>query len=124
MGRWLAQCNPPLNKLITDTLGTEAWITHLDLLQGLREHAEDEEFQQKWATVKLEAKTKLGQMLKDLSGDEVNMDAIFDVQVKRIHEYKRQFMNILSVVLRYDRIKSTLPRRGRTWSQGSSSSEA
>ena len=107
--RWLAQCNPPLNKLITDTLGTEAWITHLDLLQGLRDQAEDEAFQQKWAEVKKEGKTKLARMLKDLSGDEVNMGAIFDVQVKRIHEYKRQFMNILSVVLRYDRIKSMSP---------------
>ena len=104
--RWLAQCNPPLNRLITETLGTEAWITHLDLLKGLAAHAEDETFQQKWAEVKVEAKAKLASLLKDLTGDDLNMDAIFDVQVKRIHEYKRQFMNILSVALRYDRIKS------------------
>jgi starch phosphorylase len=107
--RWLAQCNPPLNRLITETLGTEAWITHLDLLKGLKDHADDKEFQQKWASVKKEAKTNLAQLLKQLTGDDVNMDAIFDVQVKRIHEYKRQLMNILSVALRYDRIKSMSP---------------
>jgi len=107
--RWLAQCNPPLNKLITEKLGTEAWITHLDLLKGLAEYADDEVFQQEWADVKKEAKMKLAHLLKGLSGEDVNMDAIFDVQVKRIHEYKRQFMNILSVILRYDRIKSMSP---------------
>ena len=78
-------------------------------MKGLAEYADDEVFQQEWADVKKEAKMKLAHLLKGLSGEDVNMDAIFDVQVKRIHEYKRQFMNILSVILRYDRIKSMSP---------------
>lgn len=104
--RWLAFCNPPLRDLITETLGTESWITHLDAIRSLGEHADDPAFQAKWVDVKKKAKGKLATLLKEQTGDDVNMDALFDVHVKRIHEYKRQLLNILSVILRYDRIKS------------------
>ncbi|KAK3285146.1 Acid phosphatase pho1 [Cymbomonas tetramitiformis] len=107
--RWLAFCNPELSKLITETLGTEAWIKQLDLLSGLREHADDPEFQARWKAIKKANKAKLAETILDLTGVKVSEDALFDIQVKRIHEYKRQLLNILSVITRYDEIKKASP---------------
>jgi starch phosphorylase len=86
--RWLAFSNPPLSKLITDTLGTDNWINHLDTLQGLRQHADDPAFQQKWRDVKLAAKEKAAKKIEALTGVKVNPNAMLDIQIKRIHEYK------------------------------------
>ncbi|CAM6100769.1 unnamed protein product [Calypogeia fissa] len=104
--RWLAFCNPGLKEVITKHLGTEAWITNLDLLSGLRKHVQSEEFQKEWKQVRRQNKSRLALYIEEISGVKVSIDAMFDVQVKRIHEYKRQFLNILSIIHRYDCIKN------------------
>lgn len=107
--RWLAFCNPPLRQLISNTLGTDEWINDLNLLQGLKKKADDKEFQGKWQTMKLQAKEKAVKKIQDLTGISLNPKALMDVQVKRIHEYKRQLLNLLSIVHRYQHIKSLSP---------------
>ncbi|OBZ90598.1 Glycogen phosphorylase 1 [Choanephora cucurbitarum] len=107
--RWLYQANPGLRDLITETLGSEAWATKLDLLQGLKKHADNPEFQKAWAHVKLENKKRLAKWIKTNLNVDVDPHALFDIQVKRIHEYKRQYMNILSVIYRYKSLKRMSP---------------
>lgn len=103
--RWLAFCNPPLRDLITSTLGSERWISHLDDLSQLREYAEDPDFQKKWQEVKASNKEAALELIEKVSGVSLpNKNAILDVQVKRIHEYKRQLLNVLSIIHRYDTI--------------------
>jgi len=107
--RWLAFCNPPLSALISETLGTDAWIKELDLLQGLRPHATDPKFQKRWADIKLGNKQRLADLVKEQTGVEVPVNALFDIQVKRIHEYKRQLLNIFGIVHRYNALLSMSP---------------
>ncbi|KAI8994520.1 glycosyl transferase [Pilobolus umbonatus] len=104
--RWLYQANPDLRDLITETLGSQKWVTHLDELSVLNKHADDVAFQTKWMNVKLKNKARLANYIKTHLGIEVDPHSLFDIQVKRIHEYKRQFMNILSVIYRYKNIKT------------------
>lgn len=147
--RWLAFCNPELSALITETLGSDAWMKELDLLQvrwpkklgkgpgpaavqaymcfrvvpysscrnrtcgpcccvvwqGLKPHAEDAEFRKKWAAIKFHNKQALAAKIKEWTGIEVPVAALYDIHIKRIHEYKRQYMNIVSVIYRYKQIK-------------------
>ncbi|KAI9487655.1 MAG: glycosyl transferase [Benjaminiella poitrasii] len=103
--RWLYQANPALRDLITETLGSTHWVTHLDDLKQLKKHADNAEFQSKWMNVKLKNKLRLAEWIKDNLNITVDPRALFDIQVKRIHEYKRQFMNILGVIYRYKNIK-------------------
>lgn len=103
--RWLHQSNPMLSGLITERLGSDKWILDLDALKMLQASADDLEFQEKWLAVKHANKVRLANYIQDTCQVSVSPHAIFDVQVKRIHEYKRQFMNILGVVNRYHRIK-------------------
>mmetsp|Transcript_4442 Transcript_4442/g.18213 ORF Transcript_4442/g.18213 Transcript_4442/m.18213 type:complete len:1025 (-) Transcript_4442:222-3296(-) len=107
--RWLAFCNPKLSDLITETLGTSAWIKELDLLSDLRLHCDDPAFQAKWAAVKRENKLRLAQMVKAKTGVDVNPNALFDIQVKRIHEYKRQLLNVMYIIHRYNALKEMTP---------------
>ncbi|KAI8805271.1 glycosyl transferase [Cladochytrium replicatum] len=107
--RWLHQANPDLSKLITDTLGGTTWVKHLNELAKLKAYADDASFQQKWMAIKHKNKERLAHYIKLLLDVDVSPDALFDVQCKRLHEYKRQFMNILSVIYRYERLKS-LPK--------------
>jgi starch phosphorylase len=102
--RWLAACNPGLASLITDTIG-DAWKTDLDQLQGLRERADDPTFQAQWRAVKRENKERLAADLEAKTRLSVSPDMMFDVQVKRIHEYKRQLLNLLHAIHLYDRIR-------------------
>lgn len=102
--RWLAACNPELAELITETIG-DGWITDLSQLQLLAPYAEDVKFRAKWHTLKQHAKQRLIDYKKQEHDVEFNVNAIFDVQVKRIHEYKRQLLNVLHVIHLYDRIK-------------------
>ena len=92
--------------MITETLGTDAWIKELDLLQGLREKADDAAFQKKWAGIKLRNKERLAALIKEKTGMDVPTDALYDVQVKRIHEYKRQLLNVMSIIHRYNVLRS------------------
>ncbi len=102
--RWLAMCNPGLKDLINKTIGDE-WITDLEKLRKLIPYAAKTKFRKQWADVKLANKKRLAELVKEECGVEFNTSAMFDVQVKRIHEYKRQLLNLLHVIHLYNRIK-------------------
>ena len=98
--RWLAQANPGLAALIDGTLGS-GWRLDLDRLAGLREHAASDDFRRAFLDVKRANKARLARHIRAVTGIETDPDSLFDVQVKRIHEYKRQLLNVLQVVARY-----------------------
>jgi starch phosphorylase len=102
--RWVAVSNRPLARLITESLG-ERWLFDLYELRGLEPLADDERFQQRWREVKLAAKRDLAAFLKLRTGVDVNPESLFDIQVKRIHEYKRQHLNVLYILALYLRLK-------------------
>ncbi len=102
--RWLASCNPGLRDLISSRIG-EGWICNLEELHRLIPHADDAEFRHAWSSVKRENKQRLANLVERDCGVEFHVDAMFDVQVKRIHEYKRQLLNILHVIHLYARIR-------------------
>ncbi|KAL5576687.1 hypothetical protein UlMin_018386 [Ulmus minor] len=104
--RWIVGSNPSLCALISKWLGTEAWIRNVDLLTGLRDYATDAILQQEWKMVRKVNKMRLAEYIEVMSGLKVSLDAMFDVQIKRIHEYKRQLLNVLGIVHRYDCIKN------------------
>jgi starch phosphorylase len=101
--RWLAACNPGLTELITERVGP-GWVTDLEQLEGLREAADEPGFQAQWQAVKRANKQRLAQLIEDRTGLACDTAMLFDVQVKRMHEYKRQLLNVLHVVHLYDRI--------------------
>ncbi|MCI0411427.1 glycogen/starch/alpha-glucan phosphorylase [bacterium] len=103
--RWLLKCNPRLADLITREVG-EKWITDLYGLQKLKTLAKDPAFQEEWRKIKQTNKETFSDYVANLTGVKVNQESIFDIQVKRIHEYKRQLMNALHVVYLYNKIKS------------------
>ena len=105
--RWLAFCNPGEAALITEALGSDEWIKDASRLSGLKPFADDAAFRKRWAAVKLENKARLATKVKELTGVDMPLSSMFDVQIKRIHEYKRQLMNVLSVIARYQEIKAT-----------------
>lgn len=102
--RWLAACNPELAALITETIG-DGWITDLSQLKLLVPYADAPAFREKWAALKQHAKQRLIDFKKREHDVDFNPTALFDVQVKRIHEYKRQLLNVLHVIHLYDKIK-------------------
>jgi starch phosphorylase len=107
--RWLLKSNPPLAKLITDTIGA-GWVTNLDELSELAAHAADAGLAAAWRTAKRDNKARLAETITQQYRRRgitltVNPDSLFDVQVKRIHEYKRQLLNVLHVVTLYNRLK-------------------
>ena len=102
--RWLAWCNPNLARLISGKIG-EGWITNLSELKKLAPYAEDAEFRTAWHEVKRANKLKLVESVEEHCGVKFDPDSMFDVQVKRMHEYKRQLLNILHVIHLYNRIK-------------------
>ena len=102
--RWLASSNPLLSKLIDDSIG-EGWRTDLSGLQALKPFAGDKKFRAEWYKVKQANKQRLAAMVAKDCGVVFDTSALFDVQVKRIHEYKRQLLNVLHVIHLYDRIK-------------------
>jgi starch phosphorylase len=102
--RFVAVGNPPLARLITESIG-EQWLFDLYELRKLEPMADDEEFQQRWREVKLAAKRDLAAYLKLRTGVAVNPESLFDIQVKRIHEYKRQHLNALYIIALYLRLK-------------------
>jgi starch phosphorylase len=103
--RWLMECNPGLTRLISDRIGPE-FLDNIDLLTQLDRHAEDPGFQQQFAAVKRANKVRLAEVIKDRIGVTVSPDALFDVHVKRIHEYKRQLLNVIQAVAQYQSIKA------------------
>jgi starch phosphorylase len=101
--RWLKQANPGFSALITEKLGS-AWENDLEDLERLKWAVEDADFRQRFAAIKRDNKVRLAKTIELLLSEKVNPDALFDVQVKRIHEYKRQLLNLLYVIVRYLRI--------------------
>ena len=102
--RWMLSSNPLLSDLIDRNIGTE-WRTDLSALKALQAFADDKNFRAEWHKVKQTNKQQLAQMVASDCGVEFDPNALFDVQVKRIHEYKRQLLNVLHVIHLYDRIK-------------------
>jgi starch phosphorylase len=105
--RWVALANPQLSSLLNETIG-EGWVSDLDQLRQLEQHVGDSSFLERWGATKLSVKCHLTQYIHRHTGVLVDPASIFDVQVKRIHEYKRQHLNALQVVARYLRIKNGL----------------
>ncbi|CAN7498540.1 maltodextrin phosphorylase [Devosia sp. Root413D1] len=103
--RWLLQCNPGLTRLISDRIGPE-FQDDFSLLAKLDKHADDPSFQDQFKAVKRANKVALAQVIKDRLGIVVSPDAMFDVQVKRIHEYKRQLLNVIEAVAQYSMMRS------------------
>ncbi|HEX8478361.1 MAG TPA: glycogen/starch/alpha-glucan phosphorylase, partial [Telluria sp.] len=101
--RWLSQANPALSKLIDAHIGT-TWRSHLDQLSGLKPLADDHDFAAEFRAAKLSNKQRLADWVQANMGVTLNPDSLFDVHVKRIHEYKRQLLNVLHVITRYNRI--------------------
>jgi len=103
--RWLAQANPPLARLIDDAIGP-VWVTDLGRLRELEPLADDAEFRQRWIKTKRDNKKRLARYILRKIGLGVDPDTLFSVQIKRIHEYKRQLLNVLHVITLYHRIRA------------------
>ncbi|MBP7482695.1 MAG: glycogen/starch/alpha-glucan phosphorylase, partial [Lacunisphaera sp.] len=102
--RWLHKSNPRLSALITKRLGSTAWVRDLDLLRGLEKAAGETAFQQEFMAIKRANKVNLAAVIKAECGLDVSPDALFDVQIKRLHEYKRQHLNLLHILALYRRL--------------------
>ncbi len=103
--RWLNECNPGLTKLIGERIG-QGFLDNIGELKKLDAHAEDPDFQDQFGRVKRDNKVRLAQLIRERTGLLVDPDALFDVQIKRVHEYKRQLLNILEAVALYDQIRA------------------
>lgn len=103
--RWILLANPELSQAISSRIGKE-WVTDLDQLEKLEAYADDPEFHQELRTIKRANKQDLAKVIHDRNGLEVSPDSIFDVQIKRLHEYKRQLLNCLQIVAHYQRLKA------------------
>ena len=101
--RWLMACNPQLTKLICDTIGTD-WVKDPELLHDLAPYADDAAFREQFEKIKHNNKVRLSNFLKEHQGAIVDPDFIFDAQSKRLHEYKRQMLNALHILVLYNRI--------------------
>lgn len=102
--RWLTQANPELSALVTDHVG-EGWKRDLTVIEGLVEKVDDPEFHQRFRSIKLRNKERLASVIDSRLGLHVDPAAMFDVQIKRIHEYKRQLLNLLHVISRYNDLR-------------------
>ena len=107
--RWLHQANPRLSELIASKTGGLGYLKDLTILGELEKYADDKEFKREWQEIKYANKVRLAKHIKASTGVTVNPSALFDIQVKRIHEYKRQQMNIFGVIHRYLTIKAMTP---------------
>jgi len=103
--RWLRQSNRELSDLITGEIG-EGWVTDLDQLKKLEKFVDDKKFMKKFAEVKQDNKQRMADYIEEKRGIKVNTQSMFDIQIKRIHEYKRQFMLALYAITQYNRIKA------------------
>jgi starch phosphorylase len=103
--RWLIQANPPLAELITSAIGTE-WIGDLNQLEKLAPYAEERDFRTAWIRTKQENKKRLARYVLRKTGIGINPATLFDVHIKRLHEYKRQLLNVLHLITLYNRIKA------------------
>ena len=102
--RWIALANPGLTSLVSSRIG-DTWLKNLDELRKIETYVDDQQFREKWRQVKLDAKTRLAAIIKERTGITVTPGSLFDMQVKRIHEYKRQHLMVLYIITLYHRIK-------------------
>lgn len=102
--RWLKASNQGLSELIDSKIKGKCWEKNLDLLRGLEKYADDAKFQKEFMRVKLENKKRMAEVIKERCGIEVNPNALFDVQIKRLHEYKRQHLNLLHILTLYKKL--------------------
>lgn len=103
--RWIRFCNPALSNIITKWIGTDDWVLNTEKLSELRRFADNEDLQREWREAKRSNKLKVASFIKERTGYSVSPNSMFDIQVKRIHEYKRQLLNILGIVHRYKQMK-------------------
>lgn len=112
--RWIQQANPELARLLTATLG-DAWLTDLSQLQGLAARADDPKFQEEFRATKQAAKERFAEWVRTTTGQAVDPTTLFDCQIKRIHEYKRQLLNVLHIIVLYSQLRENpelpMPRR-------------
>ena len=114
--RWLLKSNAPLADLITEKIG-DGWVTDLSQLKKLEKYADDADFLRRLMDVKRRNKIRLAEIIKATLGVDVNPDSIYDVQIKRMHEYKRQLLNVLNIIHQYFALKETPSAHftPRTW---------
>ena len=103
--RWIALCNMELSALITELLGSDEWITDLDMLRGLSKYADDENVLRRFIDIKQSKKQQLADFIKEREGIGIAVGSVFDIQIKRLHEYKRQLLNAFSILWIYYGIK-------------------
>jgi len=103
--RFLLHGNPLLASWVTEKLGSDAWVTDLPQIAGIKALADDPQAQKEFQEIKYQNKVRLAKYIKEHNGVEIDPNSIFDVQVKRLHEYKRQLMNILHVMYLYNQLK-------------------
>jgi starch phosphorylase len=103
--RWLNLCNPDLSAMLTRLSGTDAWLTDMDMLLELKEFANDTHEMRNLLEVKAKNKERLADLIREREGIDIDTSFIFDVQIKRLHEYKRQLMNALEILDRYYKLK-------------------
>ncbi|KAL6894030.1 hypothetical protein ACP4OV_008128 [Aristida adscensionis] len=103
--RWIRFCNPDLSTIISKWIGSDDWVLNTEKLAELKKFADNEDLQSEWRAAKRANKIKVVSLIREKTGYIVSPDAMFDVQVKRIHEYKRQLLNILGIVYRYKKMK-------------------
>lgn len=103
--RWLVYANRELSSFITDKLGTDEWKYKLDLLKGLEKYKDDEKVLEELWDIKQTKKKELAKYILDTEGVKIDPESIFDIQIKRIHEYKRQHLNVLHIIYLYHKLK-------------------
>ncbi|RQH38025.1 glycogen/starch/alpha-glucan phosphorylase [Okeania hirsuta] len=103
--RWVLLSNPKLSALFSEKLGGDSWLRDFDQLRQLEKYVDDAEFRNRWRAIKQENKAKLAERILKHNRIEVDINSLFDIQVKRIHEYKRQHLDVFNIITLYNRIK-------------------
>jgi len=104
--RWIQQANPSLSAIISRWVESDDWVVNLELARSLEQYVDNADLQREFSESKMENKKRLAKLIKETFNEDIDCNALFDIQIKRIHEYKRQLLNILGVIARYNKLKS------------------